>query len=190
MKKQHILGVFIIIFGIAIGANQDASARSTVIKTNNPDTSEFDEGFSVSGVCDFPITVKSHGDIAEKMRFADVDGVPQLVFWEFVHTNFYNRYEANGNALESLKASYTLQLYFDGVDQDGFPIFVDFKTVGNGGRTPLPDGTIFNSAGIISFKFFPSEGFGIPDNGLPFYFLIPGAGAAGDVGAFCDALSE
>jgi|GEM_PF-4875691 len=173
--------LLVFLFGTHFGFIKDVGARSIVIEDDQPD---FVLDDTLVGICDFPIHVTDRGDLKTRIVF---DELFQPKVLTVKHNEFYNTYEANGKKLEGLKTYYMLQVLF----RDG--VLKDFNAGGVIEKIPLPDGTLFISAGLVSLKpkfDLPQDvpGVGSLLSSGDFYSIVVGAGASGDVSAFCNAL--
>src|SRR5262245_52806063 len=167
----------------SLGWIRDVSGQTTRTVRDDPDY--VCEG-TVEGICDFPIHFENHGHLRE--TFIDS---PKVKVLTSMHRGFFNKYEANGKVLQGLKTSFMLQGTFD----ENYEL-IDFNSAGQLEKIPLPDGTLFISSGLLSLEpnFFPNPGTGtfLCSDGsqvVAQYWIVVGAGASGDVSAFCDALS-
>jgi hypothetical protein len=189
--KTMVRGISLAVlwFGANLAFVSEAESK-TVVEMQEMDFSFEDEPSPIFDICDFPIFVTSQGHL--KLTFVTDISDPNNLISKIItakHSQWSNRYEANGKTLESRKVSYMIQAFFEA------GVFKDFHTVGTFEKIPLPDGTTFMSAGHVSLNFQPEEGVGcfVPDSPCPeglSYYVTVGAGKSGDVAAFCDALSE
>jgi hypothetical protein len=90
-----------------------------------------------------------------------------------VHLVEQDVFTANGQTLMGLPYTFNIQVLFE----DGELTHV--YASGLVARVPLPDGTVFLSAGRLDFAAHPGSDFRI----------VPDVGRSGDVAAFCAALA-
>ena len=90
-----------------------------------------------------------------------------------IHVVEQDVFSANGETLTGLPFTFNLQVLFE----DGEVTHVYASGVVE--RVPLPDGTVFLSAGRLDFAAHPGAEFRI----------VPDVGRSGDVTAFCAALA-
>jgi hypothetical protein len=151
--------------GLAVAFAPTASADQPVItqKTTSATT-------VLSGACSFPITVDF--TVSETDRFfSDQSGT---LVRESAIADEQDTFSANGKSLTGLPYTVTLtasfdssgnitQLYADGVIE----------------RVPLPDGSVFQSAGRVNFAA----------DGFPDFTITSDWGSALNLAGFCAALS-
>jgi hypothetical protein len=123
----------------------------------------------VNDICSFPVTITS-SYVAATTTFYDQGGA-------IVRTNYHvveqDVFTANGQSLTGLPFSFNLHVLFE----DG--VLTHVYSTGVVERVPLPDGTVFLSAGRLDFVAHPGAEFRI----------VPDVGRSGDVSAFCAALA-
>jgi hypothetical protein len=124
----------------------------------------------LTGVCPFTITVTSTLTIRET-DFYDTNGVQTM---SLIHVDEQDVFSANGKTLHGLP--FTFEIQFLG----SFPNFTAIYDYGLVERVPLPDGSLFLSAGWISVLDHPGIAF----------LLTPDRGHSGNVADFCAALSR
>ncbi len=157
---RRLLGVASLVALLAVTAGP-ASAATTVDHYTVGDWSP--EPIVVDGICDFTLTVTPHGWFTEVDRY-DADGVWLGSQWTVRETDTFT---ANGKTLVGERYAFHGSVTGD---------FSRLQITGIAEKVRLPDGTLFVSAGYVAF---PTWLFG----------LTPDRGAAGDVEAFCAALS-
>ena len=158
-----------VVFLVAVGAV--IFALSAV--ADRPTRTTF-EGVTFSSVltdvCAFPVNVNSTLS-GFQMVYVDQNGALTRIF---THQVEQDTFTANGNTLVGDPFTSEFQLIFD---SDGNVIHSYgtglFETI------PLPDGSLFVSAGRADFTQHPGVGF----------LLSPDMGNSGNVEAFCAALS-
>ena len=136
----------------------------------NMSSGSFDVESDISTIC--PFSVHQTGHIVYRERdFVDASG--RVVRSTFSVTE-QDTFSAHGITLTSDAYHYSL---FQAFDAQGN--FTEFEGVGVIARIPLPDGTIFLSAGKGNLLPNPDQ-----------FFFTPDVGASGDITAFCNALSS
>ena len=137
----------------------------------------FPDQFPVSGsatlsdTCDFPVDVAFAANVTAKYFF--VKGVLTKVAW---HTVEQDTFSANGKSLTSLPYTFNMQILFDSTGA-----VTRHVTQGAGVRVPLPDGSVFVTAGRIDWLVKPNY----PDIA---FILVPDNGATVNLDGFCAAL--
>jgi hypothetical protein len=132
--------------------------------------------FTISGsfvptdICSFPVTFDIIQRIDE-LTFFDQGGAVTRVQDHVVEQDTLR---ANGNTLPGLPITYNVRVLFDSSGN-----VTDVFTEGAIEVIPLPDGTVFHSAGRVVVFDHPGVDF----------FIEPDHGAKGDVAALCAALS-
>ena len=125
--------------------------------------------FVVEDICDFPVTITATL-VGTETTFYDQSGEVTRIQ---IHVVEQDVFTANGETLSGLPYTFNLQVLF----QDGEVTHV--YASGVVARVPLPDGTVFLSAGRLDFAAHPGAEFRI----------VPDVGRSGDVAAFCAALA-
>ena len=124
----------------------------------------------MSGVCAFDVQVDStasgfeidHFDRSGAITMVDINEVEQDVF------------SANGKTLTGIPYTFNLQILFDSAG-----VVTHAYASGNVSKVPLPDGSVFHSAGRVDFLAHPGAAF----------LLSPDKGNPGNVAGFCAALA-
>ena len=142
-----------------------SAAGDTPTKTTSTDT------FTsvIEGVCSFPITADSTLTTTA-ITFTDASGAPQRLQLHVVEQDVFS---ANGVSLTSTPYTFNQQIIFDPSGN-----VVHAYASGQVVRIPLPDGSVFFSAGRLDFVTFAGQ-----------FALTPQVGVSGDVSALCAALS-
>ena len=123
----------------------------------------------VEDICSFPVTITAT-IVGTETTFYDQSGeITRLQ----IHVVEQDVFSANGETLIGLPFTFNLQVLFE----DGEVTHVYASGVVE--RVPLPDGTVFLSAGRLDFAAHPGAEFRI----------VPDVGRSGDVAAFCAALA-
>jgi len=162
-------GRFIVIAAALVGAAALAStaAAGEPVKTSfsNEVTSS-----TMSGVCLFDVNVDS---VASGFEIDHFDAAGNFIKGE-IHFNVQDTFTANGKTLTGLP--YTANLH---ADFDSSGNFTRFVATGVIETVPLPDGSVFHSAGQVDFLDHPGASNVISaDTGNP-----------GNVAGFCAALA-
>jgi hypothetical protein len=123
----------------------------------------------VEDICSFPVTITAT-IVGTETTFYDESGE---VTRQQIHVVEQDVFSANGETLTGLPFTFNLQVLFE----DGEVTHVYASGVVE--RVPLPDGTVFLSAGRLDFAAHPGAEFRI----------VPDVGRSGDVAAFCAALA-
>jgi hypothetical protein len=123
----------------------------------------------VEDICSFPVTITAT-IVGTETTFYDESGE---VTRQQIHVVEQDIFSANGETLTGLPFTFNIQVLFE----DGEVTHV--YASGLVERVPLPDGTVFLSAGRLDFAAHPGAEFRI----------VPDVGRSGDVAAFCAALA-
>jgi hypothetical protein len=144
-------------------AHPAAAVEPTRVPIDDTITSE------VTDICDFPVTITATL-VGTETTFYDQSGE---VTRQQIHVVEQDVFTANGQTLTGLPYTFNLQILFE--DGEVTHIYAS----GVVARVPLPDGTVFLSAGRLDFVAHPEAEFRI----------VPDVGRSGDVAAFCAALA-
>jgi hypothetical protein len=125
--------------------------------------------FVVTDICSFPVTITATL-VGTETTFYDQSGEVTRIQ---IHVVEQDVFTANGETLTGLPYTFNIQVLFE----DGEVAHV--YASGVVARVPLPDGTVFLSAGRLDFAAHPGSEFRI----------VPDVGRSGDVAAFCAALA-
>jgi hypothetical protein len=123
----------------------------------------------VGDICSFPVTITATL-VGTETTFYDQSGAVTRIQ---IHVVEQDVFSANGESLTGLPFTFNIQVLFE----DGEVTHV--YASGLVERVPLPDGTVFLSAGRLDFTAHPESEFRI----------VPDVGRSGDVAAFCAALA-
>jgi hypothetical protein len=123
----------------------------------------------VTDICSFPVTITATV-VGTETTFYDQNGE---VTRQQIHIVEQDVFSADGETLTGLPFTFNIQVLFE----DGEVTHV--YASGLVERVPLPDGTVFLSAGRLDFVAHPGAEFRI----------VPDVGRSGDVAAFCAALA-
>jgi hypothetical protein len=124
----------------------------------------------LTNACTFPITVDSTMTETDRFFF-DQSGALTMAN---ANVTEQDTFSANGKSLTGLPYSYSIQAYFDS-SGNITAVYAD----GVVERVPLPDGTVFQSAGRVNFAA----------QGFPTFSITPNAGSEGNLAGFCAALA-
>jgi len=125
--------------------------------------------FEVTDICSFPVTINATF-VGTETTFYDQSGEVTRIQ---IHNVEQDVFTANGQTLTGLPFTFNIRVLFE----DGEVTHV--YASGLVERVPLPDGTVFLSAGRLDFAAHPGSDFRI----------VPDVGRSGDVAAFCAALA-
>ena len=120
-------------------------------------------------ICSFPITITAT-QVGTETTFYDQSGNVTRIHVHIVEQDVFS---ANGKSLTGLPYTFNIDVRFE----DGEVTHV--YASGVVARVPLPDGTMFLSAGRVDFQAHPGSEF----------LIVPDFGRSGDVAAFCAALA-
>jgi hypothetical protein len=165
MRRFRILGLLSLVALSATGVL--AQPAAAIEPTRVP----FEDTFTtvVEDICSFPVTITSTL-VGTETTFYDRSGAVTRIQ---VHVVEQDVFSANGESLTSPPYTFNLQILIeDGVETHVYASGVVAKV-------PLPDGTVFLSAGRLDFAAHPGSEFRI----------VPDVGRSGDVAAFCAALA-
>lgn len=169
MNKLKIWSVMALVASLvlAIGLVVDTSSAAA----DEPTKTEFEVSFSteLTDICPFPITLDGSIHITETDYF-DKSGA---LVMRMDHSKQQDTFSANGKTLEGLPYTYNLKYLFD---SNGNMTKVSLSGVYE--KVPLPDGSLFISAGRTEFV----EYYGA-------VILSPEKGNPGNIAAFCSALT-
>ena len=159
----------LVVFGAAIGLAvvfaPMASADQPVITQKTTSTTAV-----LTGACSFPITVDF--TVSETDRFFfDQSGT---LIRESALAKEQDAFTANGKSLTGLPYTVTLVALFDSSGN-----ITQLHADGVTERVPLPDGSVFHSAGRVDFAA----------HGFPDFTVTPDWGSAVNLAGFCAALS-
>ena len=124
----------------------------------------------MSGVCAFDVTVDSVSSGFEIDYFDRGDNLIQAQ----IHQTEQDVFTANGKTLTGIPYTFNLRVLFDSAG-----VITNVYGSGNVEKVPLPDGSVFHSAG---------HGYPLNHPGVVF-FLSPDKGNPGNVAGFCAALA-
>ena len=125
---------------------------------------------TLTGVCAFPVSV-SITQSGTETDFVDQSGAFTMIH---IHTVEQDVFSANDKTLTGLLYTFNVDVLFD---SSGNVTHVYASGVVS--RVPLPDGTVFFTAGRLDFVLHPDVDF----------LIQPDRGAQGDVAGFCAALA-
>jgi hypothetical protein len=125
---------------------------------------------AVSGICSFDVTVASQLSGFELDYFDNSGAITRV----YDHATEQDVFSHDGNTLTGLPYTFSVDVLFDSSGN-----ITHIYASGETSRVPLPDGSVFFSAGRADFTQHPGQTFLIsPDEGNP-----------GDIAAFCAALA-
>ena len=149
------------------------ASNPNLVNAAGPEKTSFSltfEDFPIDGVC--PFTIYQDGGVGiTQISFSDnSDHVTRI----FQHVVQHDAFSANGKRLDGLPFTFNAEILFDSAGA-----MTNFYVTGVYDRIPLPDGSLFISAGRADF---------LAHSGVTF-LLSPDKGNPGNVGAFCAALA-
>jgi len=125
--------------------------------------------FVVEDICSFPVTITATV-VGTETTFLDQSGAVTRIH---IHLVEQDTFSADGESLTGLPYTFNIDVLFE----DGEVTHV--YASGLVETVPLPDGTVFLSAGRLDFAAHPGSDFRI----------VPDVGRSGNVAAFCAALA-
>jgi hypothetical protein len=125
--------------------------------------------FVVEDICSFPVTITATV-VGTETTFFDQNGAVTRIHIHLIEQDVFS---ADGESLTGLPYTFNIDVLFE--DGEVTHVFASglVETV------PLPDGTVFLSAGRLDFAAHPGSDFRI----------VPDVGRSGNVAAFCAALA-
>jgi hypothetical protein len=144
-------------------AHPAAAVEPTRVPIDQTDT------FEVQDICSFPVTITAT-IVGTETTFYDQSGEITRIQ---IHVVEQDVFSTDSASLTGLPFTFNIQVLFE----DGEVTHV--YASGLVERVPLPDGTVFLSAGRLDFAAHPGSDFRI----------VPDVGRSGDVAAFCAALA-
>jgi hypothetical protein len=165
MRKLRLL---LLLSLIALGTTAVLAQPAAAVEPTREPIDDTDT-FVVTDICDFPVTITATL-VGTETTFYDQSGAVTRIQ---IHVVEQDVFTANGETLTGLPYTFNIQVLFE----DGEVTHV--YASGVVARVPLPDGTVFLSAGRLDFVAHPGAEFRI----------VPDVGRSGDVAAFCAALA-
>jgi hypothetical protein len=164
MRRFRLLVLLSLLALSATGvlAHPAAAIEPTRVPIDDSDT------FVVEDRCSFPVAINASFVGTETTFFDKSEAVTRI----HDHVVEQDVFTVNGDSLTGLPFTFNIQILFE----DGE--FTHVYASGLVERVPLPDGTVFRSAGRLDFAAHPGSNFRI----------VPDVGRSGDVAAFCAAL--
>jgi hypothetical protein len=153
---------------IALGTTAVLAQQAAAVE---PTREPIDETVTsvVGDICSFSVTITATL-VGTETTFYDQSGAVTRIQ---IHVVEQDVFSANGESLTGLPFTYNIQVLFE----DGEVTHV--YASGLVESVPLPDGTVFLSAGRLDFAAHPGSDVRI----------VPDVGRSGDVAAFCAALA-
>ena len=167
-RRGRLLGRrLLIVLAVAVSAAIAASP----VSADQPNKYEgtFESDGSLTNVCSFSVGVHS------VLSFTEIDYYANGVQTRgYIHVNEQDRFTANGKTLVGIPFTFNMEFLFD---SSGNVV----HTYANGlvEKVPLPDGSLFVSAGRLDWVAHPGEPF----------LLSPDVGNPGNIAGFCAALA-
>jgi len=164
MKRLTLLVLLVGAVVLAVLAPMAAADGPVVVHKTSSLTSV------LTGTCAFPITVDSTMTETDRF-FSDENG---LLIRASAHVVEQDSFSANGKALVGEPYTFNLQAFFDSSGN-----ITEEYADGIIESVPLPDGSVFQSAGRVDFGA----------QGFPSFTVLPDWGSARNLDGFCAALS-
>jgi len=123
----------------------------------------------VEDICSFPVTITATV-VGTETTFYDQSGAVTTIH---IHVVEQDTFTANGETFTGLPYTFNIDVLFE--DGEVTHVFAS----GIVERVPLPDGSVFLSAGRLDFAAHPGSDFRI----------VPDVGRSGNVATFCAALA-
>jgi hypothetical protein len=158
----------LIVGAAALGAAVFASSAAAVAPVTSSGT--FTQTQVADDLCPFAVTIVSTITYRET-DFYDQAGKQTMAL---IHVVEQDVFSANGKALTGIPFTFELQFLLDSAGN-----FTNVFASGVVEKVPLPDGSVFLSAGRLDFAARPNSGFA----------LTPDVGRSGNVAGFCAALA-
>ena len=151
-----------------------AGVLASAATADTPVKQPFDITYSavMTGYCAFGVDVVTHAT-GYRIDFLDDNGT---VLRRFIHQLNADTFRANGKTLTSLPFTFDVEQTFDSAGAVTHSLVSGIIEM-----IPLPDGSLFISAGRADFQV------GLP--GIGGHLLTPYDGHTGDIAAFCAALA-
>jgi hypothetical protein len=164
-KRLTTLAVVVgVAVGLAVFAPLASANQPTIVHKTTTATTV------MTGTCSFPITVVETMTETDRF-FTDQNGVLTMANADVTEQDTFS---ANGESLTGLPYSFSLHAFFDSSGN-----ITQLYADGVIERVPLPDGSVFQSAGRVDFAA----------QGFPSFSVIPNVGGEQNLAGFCAALS-
>ena len=165
-NKVSMFSVFAILAMIFSFANVTAAAAAAPTKTEF----SFTSSSVLTDVCSFPVHVDSTVSGFEIDFFNSSGELTRI----YIHIVEQDTFTANGKTLTGIPFTFNIEVLFDNSGN-----VTNVFASGVVEKIPLPDGSLFVSAGRLDFAAHPGATF----------LLSPDKGNPGNVAGFCAALS-
>jgi hypothetical protein len=129
----------------------------------------FTDTLTVEDICTFPVTITSTVT-GHQTTFFDRSGAVTRIY---IHIVEQDTFSANGVTLTGIPFTFNIEVLFEVGE------VTHVYASGLVEKVPLPDGSVFLSAGRLDFAAHPGA----------IFRIVPDVGRSGDVAAFCAALS-
>jgi hypothetical protein len=149
-------------------------ASSAIAKPPTKSTGTFTLDGDLTDVCPFAVAIHSTITLTEIDYFDQNDNLTR-VYLHTVEQDVFTGITPNGKSLTGVPFEFNLQLLFNEQGE-----ITHAYASGVVERIPLPDGTLFVSAGRLDFIAHPGAVF----------VLSPDVGNSGNIDAFCAALAD
>jgi hypothetical protein len=160
-----------LVFAIVITLGFIGFSASTAL-ADRPDKMNYSYmyGDVLTTLCEFPIDWEANVKATET-DFYDITGALIRIH---IHATEQDTFSANGKSLVGIPFSFNLEMLFDNAGN-----MTNNYGTGVVEKIPLPDGSLFISAGRVDFMAHPGAVF----------LLSPDKGNPGNVAGFCAALA-
>jgi hypothetical protein len=165
MKRRT--GFFVVLLAAVAAAVFTPAATATA-----PVKSQYTVSLTgvLTDVCPFDVTVDSSASITE-IDFFDESGALTRVY---LHVLEQDTFSANGKSLTGVPFAFNIEILFDSSGN-----VTHLFASGLVEKVPLPDGSLFITAGRVDFAA----------HGFPQFLITPDVGATVNLAGFCAALS-
>jgi hypothetical protein len=162
--SRYVLSLGLVFCALGISTTVASAAKPTTLERPISGT------VPLSGVCSFTVYVTETGS-SKVTQFFDKSGALTRIH---VHNNEQDTFTANGKTLVGLPFVSNIDVLFDSLGN-----ITHVYSQGLLEKVPLPDGSLFVSAGRVDAINHPGATF----------ILTPDSGNSGNLAAFCAALS-
>jgi hypothetical protein len=161
---RFVFALAIALSALGISASAAFAAKPVMYEVT------FSSSDVLTDVCSFPVGIDGNVTLAGT-DFVDDSGVVTRSSWHMVEQDTFT---ANGKMLVGIPFRFNVEVHFD---SSGNP--THWYIGGVFEKIPLPDGSLFISAGRIDFTDHPGAT----------YILSPDKGNPGNIAGFCAALA-
>lgn len=157
---------------VVLAAAAVAAVFASAAAAAKPEKSQYTTTLTaiLTDACSFDVTVDSSASITE-IDFFDESGALTRVS---LHVVEQDTFSANGKSLTGVPFTFSIEVLFDSSGE-----LTHVFASGVAEKVPLPDGSLFITAGRVDFAA----------HGFPAFLLTPDVGATVNLDGFCAALS-